>query len=166
MSCPTCNYPAKKFGKHRNGLQRYRCPNCNKTFTEPHESPLGDMILAEQKALTVLEHLVEGRSVRSTARITGVHPRTILNLLTLAGTKCDRMMTERICSLRVKSVQCDEFWGYVGMKEKTKARNGKDDETVGDAWTCGFSRSFTQGFSLSFTHPWVSLFKFLPVFLL
>jgi hypothetical protein len=25
---------------------------------------------------------------------------------------------------------------------------------------CGFSRSFTQGFSLSFTHPWVLLLSF------
>jgi len=135
MNCPTCNQPAKKFGKHRNGLQRYRCVNCNKTFTEPHERPLGDMILAEGKAMSVLQHLVEGCSVRATSRITGVHPRTILNLLTLAGEKCDRMMTERIKGLRVKDVQCDELWGYVGMKEKTKARQGRDEVTVGDAYT-------------------------------
>src|SRR2546422_5122740 len=135
MNCPICNQQAKKFGKHRSGLQRYRCPNCKKTFTEPHERPLGDMILAEEKALSVLQHLVEGCSVRSTSRITGVHPRTILNLLTLAGEKCDRMLTERISGLRVKDVQCDELWGYVGMKEKTKARQGKEEITIGDAWT-------------------------------
>src|SRR5437867_8742561 len=121
MNCPQCNQPAKKFGKHRNGLQRYRCPNCKKTFTEPHQRPLGDMILAEGKALNVLQHLVEGCSVRTTSRITGVHPRTILNLLTLAGGKCERLMADQISGLRVKEVQCDELWGYVGMKEKTKA---------------------------------------------
>jgi transposase-like protein/IS1 family transposase len=135
MNCPTCNQPAKKFGKHRNGLQRYRCLNCRKTFTEPHERPLGDMILAEEKAVSVLQHLVEGCSVRSTSRITGVHPKTILNLLTLAGEKCDRLMGERINGLRVRNVQCDELWGYVGMKEKTKARQGRDETTIGDAWT-------------------------------
>ena len=93
------------------------------------------MILAEEKAMSVLQHLVEGCSVRSTSRITGVHPKTILNLLSLAGEKCEQLMAERIRGLRVKEVQCDELWGYVGMKEKTKAKQGKDDVTVGDAWT-------------------------------
>jgi len=135
MDCQACNQPVKKFGKHRNGLQRYRCPKCKKTFTEPHERPLGAMILAEEKAVSVLQHLVEGCSVNSTSRITKVHARTILDLLTLAGEKCDRLMTERISGLRVRDVQCDELWGYVGMKEKTKARQGKEETTIGDAWT-------------------------------
>ena len=135
MNCPTCNQPAKRFGKHRNGLQRYRCTSCKKTFTEDHERPLGDMILAEEKAMSVLQHLVEGCSVRATSRITGVHPKTILNLLSLAGERCDRLMEERIHGLRVKDVQCDELWGYVGMKEKTKNKKGRDETTVGDAYT-------------------------------
>ena len=135
MNCPTCNAPAKKFGTHRNGLQRYRCSLCKKTFTELHERPFGDMILAEGKAMSVLQHLVEGCSVRTTSRITGVHPRTILNLLSLAGERCERLMEERIHGLRVKEVQCDEMWGYVGMKEKTKARKGRDETTIGDAYT-------------------------------
>jgi transposase-like protein/IS1 family transposase len=135
MDCPTCSHPAKKFGKHRNGLQRYRCTACKKTFTEPQAKPLGDMILAEEKAMSVLQHLVEGCSVRTTSRITGVHPRTILNLLTLAGDRCERLMADRIHGLRVKEVQCDEMWGFVGMKEKTKAAKRKDEVTLGNAWT-------------------------------
>jgi IS1 family transposase len=93
------------------------------------------MILAEEKAMSVLQHLVEGCSVRTTSRITGVHPRTILNLLSLAGERCEKLMAERIHGLRVKEVQCDEMWGYVGMKEKTKAVKGRDEVTLGDAWT-------------------------------
>ena len=58
MDCPTCNQPAKKFGKHRNKLQSYRCTDCKRTFTEPHARPLGDMILSEEKAMSVLQHLV------------------------------------------------------------------------------------------------------------
>jgi IS1 family transposase len=44
-------------------------------------------------------------------------------------------MEERIRGLRVREVQCDEMWGYVGMKEKTKAAKGKDEVTLGDAYT-------------------------------
>jgi IS1 family transposase len=93
------------------------------------------MILAEQKAMNVLQHLVEGCSVRTASRITGVHPRTILNLLSLAGERCEQLMNERIHGLRVKDVQCDEMWGYVGMKEKTKTKKGRDEITFGDAYT-------------------------------
>lgn len=135
MKCPNCKKPAKKFGKHRNGLQRYRCPECHKTFTEPHERPLGDMTLDEEKAVEVLQHLVESCSVRTTSRLTGVHPRTILNLLSLAGDRCEKLMSERIHALHVKDVQCDEMWGYVGMKEKTKTKKGKEDAALGDAYT-------------------------------
>jgi hypothetical protein len=37
--------------------------------------------------------------------------------------------------LHVKHVQCDELWGYVGMKEKTKTKKGKEGATLGDAST-------------------------------
>ena len=35
--CPECDGRSKRFGKHRNGLQRYRCNDCRKTFTEEHK---------------------------------------------------------------------------------------------------------------------------------
>src|ERR1700736_2956340 len=107
MNCQTCNSPAKKFGKDRHGNQRYRCPACKKTFTEPRKKALGTMILAEDKALAVLHHLVEGCSVRSTERLTNVHRDTILKLLTLVGEKCEQLLTARIHGLKVKNVQCD-----------------------------------------------------------
>src|ERR1051325_1395954 len=108
MNCPTCNAPAKKFGKDRDGNQRYRCLTCGKTFGDPKEKPLGGMILSEEKAIAVLQHLVEGCSIRSTERITGVHRDTILKLLVVVGDKCERLMNERIKGLHVSDVQCDE----------------------------------------------------------
>jgi transposase-like protein len=43
MTCHNCRIECRRFGKHRNGLQRYRCAQCSKTFTEPHERPLDAM---------------------------------------------------------------------------------------------------------------------------
>jgi len=134
MDCTACGGATKKFGKDRNGLQRYRCLSCNKTLLEPHERPLGEMRLPLDKALSVLHHLVEGCSVRTTGRITGVEKRTILSLLAVVGDRCEKMMLERIKGLTINDVQCDEIWGYVGMKEKTKTRQGKNGDDVGDAW--------------------------------
>jgi transposase-like protein/IS1 family transposase len=135
MNCTTCQTEARRFGKDRKGHQRFQCLTCKKTFTEPHAKPLGEMTLSEEKALSVLHHLVEGCSIRSTERITGVEKRTILSLLVLVGEKCERLLEEKIQNVSVKHVQCDEIWGYVGMKEKTKNRQGRDDEhDLGDAY--------------------------------
>lgn len=41
----------------------------------------------------------------------------------------------------VKDVQADEMWGFVSMKEKTRARKAICDEQVSDAYTfVGFER--------------------------
>lgn len=134
MTCPTCNAQTKKFGKDRNGLQRFRCLVCKKTFLEPHKRPLDDMRLPIEKAVSVIQHLVEGCSIRTTERITGVEKRTILTLLALVGERSESLMTQRIRGLQVKDVSCDEIWGYVGMKAKTKARKAIIKQGVGDAW--------------------------------
>jgi len=136
MNCPTCKSDkTKKFGKDRHGAQRYRCTACDKTFQEPKIKKLDDMRLTEGKALRVLACLIEGCSVRTTERLTGVHRDTILNLLVITGRKCEALMLDRIRELKVSDVQCDELWSWVGMKNKTKIRKGETSDEIGDAWT-------------------------------
>lgn len=65
MTCHSCQSLCRKFGKHRNGLQRYRCNQCRKTFTEDHATPLDTMRLPMDKAVAILKLLVEGMSLRS-----------------------------------------------------------------------------------------------------
>jgi hypothetical protein len=36
MTCTDCDVTCQRFGRHRNGLRRFRCPNCKKTFTDAH----------------------------------------------------------------------------------------------------------------------------------
>ena len=50
MDCPSCQEPGKRFGRHRNGLQRFRCKHCRKTYTEEHKRPLGAMTIPLEKA--------------------------------------------------------------------------------------------------------------------
>jgi IS1 family transposase len=78
---------------------------------------------------------VEGCSVRSTERLTGVHRDTILRLLNVAGTKCEALMSKMICGLRVRDVECDEVWQWIGMKAKTKDQKEITDPEIGDSWT-------------------------------
>lgn len=135
MTCHNCLIQCKRFGKDRKGNQRFRCNGCKKTFQEQQEKPLDNMRLPMDKALLCLRLLVEGNSIRSTERITGVEKKTIISLLVLAGEKCERLLAERIKGVPVKDVQADEIWAYVGMKEKAKKRRLIHDDTLGDAYT-------------------------------
>jgi len=135
MNCETCNKPAQRYGKDRKGNQRFRCLSCKVSFLEPQERPLGEMRLSMDKALSVIQHLVEGCSIRTTERITKVEKRTILNLLEVVGERCEKLMEARIQGLSVSEVQADEIWGFVGMKQKTKNFQGREgDDTLGDAY--------------------------------
>jgi transposase-like protein len=46
------------------------------------------------RALLCIRLIVEGNSIRSTERITGVHRDTILALLVKAGERCERLLDE------------------------------------------------------------------------
>jgi transposase-like protein/IS1 family transposase len=135
MTCHNCQSKCKRFGRTSQGHQRYRCCQCSKTFSETPQHPLGGMRLSLDRALLCVQLIVEGNSIRSTERITGVHRDTILALLVLAGQRCEKLLEEKLVGLRVSDVQCDEMWGYVGMKEKAKGSLYKNVDTLGDAYT-------------------------------
>ncbi len=107
-------------------------PNAAKTYTEEHERPLDEMRLPVDRATQILQLLLEGMSVRSVERVTGVHRDTILRLLVLAGERCQRLMEEKIKSVPVQDVEADEIWGYVGVKEGHKTADHGDE--LGDAY--------------------------------
>lgn len=95
---------------------------------------MDEMRLPVDRALGVLRLLLEGMSVRSVERVTGTHRDTILNLLLLAGERCQRLMLERIKGIPVQDVQVDEIWGYVYKKEGHKWNHELNDQTIGDAY--------------------------------
>lgn len=135
MTCHNCKIEAKKSGKDRKGNQRYRCNQCRKTFQEMKENLLGTMRIPIERAEMCLRLLLEGNSIRSIHRITGLHQETILNLLVLAGDKCRQLMHSRIKGVAVKDVEADEIWGFCKMKKMTKLRKEVTDPQVGDAYT-------------------------------
>lgn len=51
-----------------------------------------------------------------------------------AGERVERFMTESIRGVKVADVECDEVWGFVGQKEKTKRQNGVEDPQQGDSY--------------------------------
>lgn len=93
------------------------------------------MRISLDRAEMCLKLLLEGMSIRSVQRITGLHQETILNLITLAGERCEKLMRDRIKGVAVKDVEADEIWGFVQCKNRHKLHKGITDPKVGDAYT-------------------------------
>ena len=132
MTCKDCDLACHRIGKHRNGLLRFRCPQCKRTYTEAHERTLGSMYISQDKATLALQLLIEGNSLRSTQRITGLDINTLMSLLVRAGERCQSLMDSKMRNLTLKHLQCDEIWTYVGKKAR-HVRKG-DSPEVGDQW--------------------------------
>jgi IS1 family transposase len=102
-------------------------------FTDARDATLDGMYLPVEKAEMVLKLLLEGNSVSSVERLTDVHHTTILKLLVLAGEKCERIMASKVVNVKVRDVECDELWAFVGKKQKRVRPD--DDPNLGDCYT-------------------------------
>jgi IS1 family transposase len=87
------------------------------------------------RRVAVLSALVEGNSIRSTVRMTGVAKNTVLKLVVDAGTACARYQHETLRNLNCKRVQCDEIWSFVAMKAKNIPERRRGEQGIGDVWT-------------------------------
>src|SRR5437764_8108974 len=135
MTCHNCSSLCRKFGKFGpKRIQRWRCKQCKKTFSDEQDRPLDTMRIPLEKATMALQLLLEGCAVASVTRVTGLHKRTILNLLVLAGERCEKLLEDRIKDIPVRDVACDELWSYVGCHDRHKDRKGITDETKGSKW--------------------------------
>ena len=132
MTCHNCRTECRKFGK-RKDRQRYQCSQCGKVFTDARDSTLDGMYLPVERAEMVLHLLLEGNSVSTIQRVTGVHHGTILKLLVQAGEKCERIMAEKVRNVEVRDVECDELWAFIGKKQKRVKPT--DDQNLGDCYT-------------------------------
>ena len=92
------------------------------------------MNLADEKALLALQLFVEGNSLRSTERITGVDINTLMKLLVRAGEKCEKVVGKLVVNIPVKDVQADEIWAFVGKKEGNKTPVEAHNDGIGDAY--------------------------------
>ena len=87
----------------------------------------------EQKT-RVVAALVEGNSVRSTVRLTGVAKNTVLKLVLDLAEGCAAYHNRHVRNLKVRRLQCDEIWQFVGSKAKNTTPE-KKEIGWGDVWT-------------------------------
>src|SRR5262245_44079728 len=90
--------------------------------------------LSTAERAKVVAVLVEGNSLRATARITGVARMTVEKLLRDLGAACERFHDTHVMNLKSQRIQCDEIWSFIGAKEKNATPEQKENGW-GDIWT-------------------------------
>jgi IS1 family transposase len=90
--------------------------------------------LSTAKRVAVVSALVEGCSIRSTVRMTGVAKNTVVKLLVELGAACTKYQHDTLRNLPCKRLQCDEIWSFVGGKDKNITQEQKE-KGLGSIWT-------------------------------
>ena len=90
--------------------------------------------LSRARQVDVLNLLLEGCSIRATARLIGVHKTTIASLLVDVGEHCHQLLDAKLRNLPCQEIQADEVWTYVGKKQRQLTLLEQCDADVGDQY--------------------------------
>lgn len=94
--------------------------------------------LPREKKLSILHHLIEGNTLRSTSRLSGVHRTTIMSHMVQFGTACRRFMDGELRNLTLGHVEIDEIWTFVEKKQARLTIQEREERAdIGDiyVWT-------------------------------
>lgn len=91
--------------------------------------------LTTEERCAVVRALVEGCSIRSASRMTGVARNTVTKLLVDLGTACSEYQDRTLKNLSCKRLQLDEIWSFVYAKAKNVPAERAGEFGVGDVWT-------------------------------
>jgi IS1 family transposase len=89
-------------------------------------------VLPHDKQAAIIAAHVEGSSIRSIERMTGVHRDTIMRLIVRTGQGCARILNETVKNVPAKRIQADEIWTYVFKKQARL--NTEDHPEMGDQY--------------------------------
>jgi IS1 family transposase len=90
-------------------------------------------VLPIEKQTQIISALVEGNSIRATARMVGVEHKTVIRVLLRVGENCADLLDSKMQALPCKIMQADGIWTCVGKHERFVT--GKDNPLeVGDQY--------------------------------
>src|SRR5438128_12306481 len=90
--------------------------------------------LSRDQQIRVIGCLIEGVSIRSVERMTGIHRDTIMRLGARVGRGCAELHDRTMGGLRVGRLELDELWAFVGKRRRHLKRT--DSREKGDQYTC------------------------------
>lgn len=91
--------------------------------------------LSASKREQILHLLVEGNSLRASARLSDVALNTVSKLFVDAGRACAEYQDRTLRNLPSKRVQLDEIWSFVYAKAKNVPTARNAPPSAGDVWT-------------------------------
>jgi len=83
----------------------------------------------------IIACLVEGNSIRSTARLTGAARNTITTLLVNLGKAVSEYQDRTLRNLPATRIECDEIWAFCYAKAKNVPDKHAGEFGFGDVWT-------------------------------
>ena len=92
--------------------------------------------LSKEKRVQIINALVEGNSLRATARMCDVAFNTVLKFLPQIGKACEEFQDKAFRNLPCKRLQCDEIWSLCYAKKKNVPDGLQGQFGYGDVWTC------------------------------
>lgn len=92
-------------------------------------------LLTQVKRVQIVRALVEGCSMRSTARMSGVSVNTVMKLLVDLGTVCREHHDKTVHGVYSERVQADEVWAFCYAKDKNLPDTMRGQPGVGSVWT-------------------------------
>ena len=121
MKCKLCGHStAHKHGTLPNGTPRYRCPSCQKTFTDSFDTLYYRRHVTPEQIRQVLQCHAEGASLRGIARTTGLAYNTVVSLVRAASHKAQQVHNVGVSDVETDAVSADELWSFV-KKSKNNA---------------------------------------------
>lgn len=106
-----------RYGKTRDGRQRFQCPTCKQTFNERKGTMFYQRKTDEKDILECLALLAEGTRISSISRAKGIKEDTILSFLREAAYHAEQVEAILFNEYRISQVQIDGLWTYVGHKK-------------------------------------------------
>jgi IS1 family transposase len=105
------------------------------TMLEPFKYYEVMNILNNKQRAQLISVLVEGNSLRATARICDVAFNTVLKFIPQIGMACADYQDKAFHNLKCKRVQCDEIWSFCYAKQKNVPKEKRGLFGYGDVWT-------------------------------
>lgn len=91
--------------------------------------------LSREQRTQVINCLIEGSSIRSTVRMTGVAKKTVMRVVREVGEVCADYQDRVFRNLPCRRIQVDELWAFLYCKEKNVTTEIKEKNSkAGDVW--------------------------------
>lgn len=91
--------------------------------------------LSYKEQAQILRCLVEGNSIRGTARICGRSKDTVMKLGVEVGKACLAYQDKYLVNLPCTRIECDEIWSFCYAKNKNVSPEKQGQFGQGDVWT-------------------------------